>query len=113
LLPGIIETSFGWFVGYELLLVPILILAYEIFFRGFVQKSWLEKHWGGGAILAQTALFMIFLAFTASFGWATFPLILFSLFSGFIVWYNNSLIQAWVAQWAYLLIFDVFLLIMR
>jgi membrane protease YdiL (CAAX protease family) len=112
-LPTRVTGSFGWFVGYELILVPILALLYEIFFRGFVQKSWLEKRLGGFAILAQSALFMIFLLVTASFGWATFPLILFSFFAGFLMWQNNSLIQTWLASWFYLLLFDVFLLIMH
>jgi membrane protease YdiL (CAAX protease family) len=113
LLPQIVQGSFGWFVGYELLLVPILAAVYEIFFRGFIQKSWLEKHWGAWAIVAQSGLFVLFLLLTGSFGWATFPLVLFSFFSGFLLWYNNSLLQAWLAQWLYLLLFDVFLLITR
>lgn len=113
LLPGIIENSFGWFIGYELFLVPMLVAVYEIFFRGFIQKSWLEKHVGAWAIFGQSLIFVAFLAMTASFGWTTFPFILFSLFSGFLVWYNNSLVQAWIAQWLYLLLFDVFLLIMH
>lgn len=112
-LPGSVQSSFGWFVVYELLLVPILVVVYEIFFRGLIQKSWLEKRWNGFALLAQSIFFLFFLFMTASFGWATFPFILFSVFSGLLVWYNNSLIQAWLAQWLYLLLFDVFLLIMR
>lgn len=113
LLPGRIEQSFAWFVGYELLLVPALVLLYEIFFRGFLQKSWLENSFGGWAILVQGVIFILFLLLTASFGWGVFPLVLFSFFSGFLVWYNNSLLQAWIASWLYLLLFDVFLLIMR
>ncbi len=113
LLPDAVQRSFGWFVGYELLLVPILAAAYEIFFRGFIQKSWLEKYWGAWAILAQSAVFILFLFMTGSFGWATFPFILFSFFSGFLIWYNNSLVQAWLAQWLYWLLLDVFLLITR
>lgn len=112
-LPSAVENSFSWFLGYELLLVPLVVFVYEIFFRGLIQKGWLEKHWGAGAILAQAGIFMLFLALTGSFGWATFPFMLFAFFSGFIVWYNNSLIQAWAASWMYLLLFDVFLLIMR
>lgn len=112
-LPGAVQNSFGWFIAYELLLVPILVALYELFFRGLVQKSWLEKHWGWLAIVAQSIFFILFLLMTASFGWITFPFILFSLFSGFLVWYNNSLLQAWIAQWLYLLLFDVFLLITR
>lgn len=113
LLPQIVQGSFGWFVGYELVLVPILVAVYEIFFRGLLQKSWLEKHWGAWAILMQSAVFILFLLLTGSFGWATLPLIVFSFFSGFLLWYNNSLLQAWIAQWLYLLLFDVFLLITR
>ncbi len=113
LLPSVVESSFGWFVGYELILVPLLVAVYEIFFRGFIQKSWLEKHGGAWAIFGQGIIFIIFLAMTASFSWITAPFIFFSFFSGFLVWYNNSLIQAWIASWLYLLLFDLFLLIMR
>lgn len=111
LLPQVVQDSFSWFVGYELLLVPILTALYELFFRGFVQKSWLEAYWGGWAIIAQGALFVVFLLMTASFTWALFPLILFSFCSGFLVWKNNSLLQAWLSQWLYLLTLDIFILI--
>lgn len=111
LLPALVTSSFGWFLGYELILVPLLALLYEIFFRAFIQKSWLERHLGGFAVLAQSALFILFLLATGSFGWATFPLMVFSIFAGFLMWQNNSLIQTWVASWFYLLLFDVFLLI--
>jgi membrane protease YdiL (CAAX protease family) len=111
-LPALVQNSFVWFVVHELLLVPIIVGLYEIFFRGFIQKSWLEKRFGAWAILMQALIFIAFLLMTGSFGWTTFPFILFSFFSGFLVWYNNSLLQAWLAQWLYLFILDVALLIM-
>lgn len=111
MLPGVVQESFGWFVGYELVLVPLLLAFYEIFFRGFIQKSWLEKYFGWRAIVVQSLLFGIFLFATASLGWATFPLLLVSLGSGILVRYNHSLIQAWLSAWLSLLLFDVFLLI--
>lgn len=112
-LPPLVTQSFGWFLGYELLLAPLLLAFYEIFFRGFIQKSWLENHWGGLAILIQGILFIVFLLMTGSLGWATFPLVLISFFSGFLLWQNGSLIQSWVTSWLYLMLFDVFLLVMR
>lgn len=112
-LPGLVTSSFGWFLSYELLLVPVVAALYEIFFRGFIQKSWLEPHFGGLAVLMQSALFMLFLAVTGSFGWVTLPLMCFSLFAGFLLWQNNSLVQTWMTSWLYLLLFDVYLLLVR
>ena len=113
MVPGVIQNSFGAFVAYELLLVPILIALYEVFFRGFIQKSWLQKYWGALAIFAQTGVFVLFLLMTGSFGWSALPFIIFSLFSGFLVWKNNSLVQAWLAHWLFILAFDIFVLLMR
>lgn len=110
-LPEIVSKSLGGLVIYELLLVPFLVALYELFFRGLVQKSWLQEHWGIWAIFAQSILFIAFLLTTGSFSWAFFPLILFSFFSGFLVWKNGSLIQAWLASWLYLFLFDIFILV--
>lgn len=113
MLPSAIQESFPLFVTYELLLVPMLALLYEIFFRGLIQKIWLQKHWSYWAIFAQSGIFILFLLMTGSLGWNALPFILFSFFSGFLVWKNNALLQAWVASWLYLFFFDIFVLIMR
>lgn len=113
ILPAFIEDSLSAFLFYELLLVPLLVAVYEIFFRGFVQKNWLEKYWGGYAVWAQGVLFCAFLVLTASFGWFTAPFAIFSIFSGFLVWKNGSLIQSWLANWLYLLSFDILVLFLK
>lgn len=110
-LPEVVKKSLGGLVIYELLLVPFLVALYELFFRGLVQKNWLQRHWGLWAVFAQAGLFIAFLLMTASLSWALLPLILFSFFSGLLVWKNGSLIQAWLASWLYLFLFDIFVLV--
>jgi membrane protease YdiL (CAAX protease family) len=65
-LPLRVTESFGWFLVYELAIVPSTLILFEIFFRGFVQQSWLSDRLGWFSVLAQGILFIVFLFATPS-----------------------------------------------
>jgi membrane protease YdiL (CAAX protease family) len=111
-LPLSVKESFGWFLLYELLLVPVVLVFFEIFFRGFIQHSWLQARLGTWAILVQGGLFIIFLLATRSLSWSTAPLALFAFVSGFLMQKTNSLLYPFLATWLYVLLMDVYFLVM-
>ncbi len=107
-LPGIVQVSFWWFVFYELIVVSILLMLYEVFFRGLIQFFWL-KDFGMWAILIQTLFFVLFSINDIS--WQRFPLLLFCPFAGLIVYFSKSLWYSFVASWMFLFLVDIFFLI--
>jgi membrane protease YdiL (CAAX protease family) len=110
-LPLSVKESFGFFLLYELLLVPVVIIFFEIFFRGFIQYSWLQTRLGTWAIFIQGGLFLIFLLATKSLSWSTVPLALFSFVSGFLMQKTHSLLYPFLATWLYILLMDVYFLV--
>jgi membrane protease YdiL (CAAX protease family) len=112
-LPLRVTESFSWFLVYELLLVPITLVLFEIFFRGFVQQSWLVTRFGWLAVLVQGALFIIFLLATKSLGLSTLHLAFLAFVSGAVVYRTRSLWYALATGWLYLLLLDVYFLIIR
>jgi membrane protease YdiL (CAAX protease family) len=110
-LPLSVKESFGWFLLYELLLVPVVLIFFEIFFRGFIQHSWLQTRLGTWAIFIQGGLFLLFLLATKSLSWSTAPLALFAFVSGFLMQKTHSLLYPFLATWLYLLLMDVYFLV--
>jgi membrane protease YdiL (CAAX protease family) len=110
-LPLIVQQSFGWFLLYELILVPVVIIFFELFFRGFVQYSWLASRLGQWAILVQGVLFLLFLLATQSLSWNTVPLLLFAFISGFLIHKTRSMLYPLLATWLFIVLVDVYFLV--
>lgn len=111
-LPASVENSFLWFVFYELVLVSLSVLLYEVFFRGLVELFWL-RDFGTSSILIQTVLFFGLLALSRSISWQVVPLLIFCPLSGLISYRSQSIWYSVVASWTFLFLTDVFFLIYR
>lgn len=111
-LPIATRTNFWWFVLYEALLVPFIALLYEVFFRGFIQRLWLQSL-GIWAVVVQGVFFVGLLSLSDGLSWERVPAVLFAFFSGLIVYYSGSLWYAWGASWLFFFLVDIFYLIAR
>ena len=111
-LPFLVERSFLWFVLYEIFLVPIVVLLYEVFFRGFVQTLWL-RHLGWRAILVQWGLFLILFLISKDFSWSNAPFLLFAPIAGFVAYRSHSIWYSLLASSLFFLLVDIFFLIFR
>lgn len=111
-LPLFVEIHFGWFLAYELVLVTVTVLFYEVFFRGLVQLSWLQSLgvWG---IVIQTVLFYALIYFSQDISWAMAPFLIFCPLAGYIAYRSQSIWYSSIASWAFLFLTDIFLLVYR
>ncbi len=107
-----IQSNFLWFLLYEALLVPFMALLYEVFFRGLVQRLWLSS-FGLVAVFIQAFLFVGLLFLADDLSWQRVPALIFSLFSGLIVYYSGSLWYAWGASWFFYFLIDMFRLVLH
>lgn len=111
-LPLSVETSFVWFILYELVLLTVTVLFYETFFRGLVQLLWLETlgMWG---IVIQTVLFYALIYLSQDISWAVAPLLIFCPLAGLIAYRSQSIWYSSIASWTFLFLTDIFFLIYR
>lgn len=109
-LPALVETSFLWFVLYEVGLVAVMALLYEAFFRGLVQTLWLRSL-GWRAVAVQTGLFFLLVALGGGLNWRMAPLLVFSPFAGLVAYRADSLWYSWGASWCFLFLTDIFFLV--
>lgn len=112
ILPLSVETNFVWFLAYELVLVTLTVLLYEVFFRGLVQLLWLRSL-GVWSIVAQAALFFGLIYFSQDISWAVAPLLIFCPLAGLIAYRSQSIWYSSIASWIFLFLTDVFFLIYR
>lgn len=107
-LPSIIETNFFWFTFYELVVVSIIVMLYEVFFRGLIQFFWLKdvRMW---AIVIQVLCFLIFSINDLS--WQRVPLLIFCPFAGLVAYFSKSLWYSFLASWIFLFLVDIFFLV--
>jgi len=110
--PVTVQLHFFWFLLYELLLVSLTTLLYEVFFRGLVQSLWL-KSFGILAVLFQAALFVGLLYLSDDISWQRAPLIIFSPLAGLVAYFSQSIWYSWAASWAFFFLTDVFLLVIH
>lgn len=110
IIPVSVETSFFWFVLYELVLVAFVALLYEVFFRGLVTLLWLRSL-GPWSVLIQTALFLGFAYLSSAISWQMAPILIFVPFAGFIAYRSRSIRYSFAASWIFLFLTDIFFLI--
>ncbi|MDO8566414.1 MAG: CPBP family intramembrane metalloprotease [Candidatus Moranbacteria bacterium] len=110
--PALIETGFVWFVLYELVLVPFMIILYEVFFRGLVELLWL-KAFGLWAVFIQTGIFLGFSYLSHDVSWQRLPFLIFCPLAGFIAYRSGSLWYSFAASWVFLFLTDIFFLVFR
>lgn len=110
--PVLVETSFVWFMLYELVLVTLTALLYEVFFRGLVQLSWLRGI-GLWSVAIQATLFFGLFFLSQAISWQMAPLLIFCPFAGLIAYRSQSIWYSFLASWIFLFLTDVFFLIFR
>lgn len=110
--PITVQLHFSWFLLYELILVTLTTLLYEVFFRGLVQLSWLRS-FGMLAVILQAVLFVGLLYLSDDISWQRAPIIIFSPLAGLVAYFSQSLWYSWAASWAFLFLTDVFLLVIH
>lgn len=109
-LPVSVSTQFGLFLLYELLLVPITVLMYEVFFRGLIELLWLRAWGAWQAIVVQSLLFVGLLALSADLTWQKTPYLVFLPFAGYIAYRSRSIWYSFFASWLFIVLADIFLL---
>lgn len=110
--PVLVETSFVWFVLYELILVPFMVILYEVFFRGLVELLWL-KSLGLWAVFIQAGIFFGFAYLSHDISWQRAPLLIFCPLAGLIAYRSGSLWYSFAASWIFLFLIDIFFLVFR
>ena len=110
--PVTVQLHFFWFLLYELLLVSLTTLLYEVFFRGLVQLLWL-KSFGLLAVFFQAALFVGLLYLSGDISWQRAPLIIFSPLAGLVAYFSRSIWYSWAASWTFFFLTDIFLLVIH
>jgi len=104
-LPVKFSVKFIYFALYELLLVSSYLIFYELFFRGFVMFSFIEKI-DYLAPLIQFLLFLVFSYFVGYIIWDNTLYILTAFFSGWIAWESRSLIYSFAYSLIFIIITD-------
>ncbi|TAK95639.1 hypothetical protein EPO05_03575 [Patescibacteria group bacterium] len=104
-----ISKSFLTFLVYELGIVGVFVVCFEIFFRGFVIATYRERL-GRMSVLLQLGLFLLFLwlgqQLTLSF--AVFPILAFC--SGIVVYQTRSVVFAILSSWLFIILMDAILI---
>jgi hypothetical protein len=111
-LPMSIQTDFLWFLLYEALVMPVMTLFYEVFFRGFIGLLWLRPL-GVVSILLQAGLFALMLFVAGDLTANQVPALIFAPFAGLIAYYSRSVWYSWGATWFFFFLIDVYFLISR
>lgn len=112
LLPLSIQTDFLWFLLYEALMAPLMVLFYEVFFRGFIGLLWLRSL-GVVSIFLQAGLFVLLLFVAGDLSANQVPALIFAPLAGLIAYYSQSVWYSWGATWLFFFLIDVYLLISR
>ncbi len=94
----------------DLFVLPIVILAKEFFFRGFVMKGLTSIMGASFAIIAQAFFFLFYeLGVGGMISAQSMLLIIIpNIFFGFIAYKNKSIFVSTVFHWIYLLILDIY-----
>lgn len=111
-LPQSIQTDFLWFLLYEALMAPLVVLFYEVFFRGFIGLLWLRSL-GVVSIFLQAGLFVLLLFVAGDLSANQVPALIFAPLAGLIAYYSQSVWYSWGATWLFFFLIDVYLLISR
>lgn len=109
--PVQVERSFFWFVLYEVGVVAMIVVLYEVFFRGFIQIFWLRSA-GRWAVIVQSIIFISWVLW-GGVEWGQVPLVVFCPFAGYIAYQTQSIKYSFFASWLFLFLNDVFFLIFR
>jgi len=103
--PVFARASFGYFLLYELVLVNLLFLAQEIFFKGFL-LSVLRERLGVWSILIQSTVFLFPLLVYSSYFFETLPMVILSFFGGLAAYKSRSFFFSYLPGLIFLILLD-------
>lgn len=104
-IPDVIVGSYKNFLFYSLTTVLFFVVVYDFFFRGFLMMT-LGLKIGWRAILVQTVIFALLVAFIGNIIWALVPYMIFAPFAGIIVYKSGSIIYSSIMQFIILIILN-------
>ena len=107
--PDFVKTSFGYFLLYELVLVNLLFLLQEIFFKGFLLSALREKL-GYWSILIQSAVFLFPLLILSSYFVTALPMIALSLLGGLVAYKSRSFVYSYLSGLIFLTLLDAYII---
>ena len=105
-LQPIYADSFANFLFYEISIVLFSIIVFDLFFRSFFMLNMVSLL-GAWSILAQFGLFFVFLYMFVGSVWAFVPYLIFSFFSGVIVYKSRSIWYSVVSQLIFMMLVDL------
>jgi|WetSurMetagenome_2_1015567.scaffolds.fasta_scaffold55702_3 membrane protease YdiL (CAAX protease family) len=109
LLPSNVTSQFYFFLIYELVLMNIMIFAYEFFYRGFVLFLFSKKigHW---AIFLQAIIFVLFSSVENGFYWQFAAPLVLSLSSGILAYKSKSFIFSYISNLLFIIILNSYII---
>lgn len=107
--PNFAKTSFEYFLLYELVLVNMLFLLQEMFFKGFLLSALREKL-GSWSILIQSAVFLFPLLIFSDYFLETLPMVILSVLGGFVAYKNRSFVFSYLSGITFLILLDAYII---
>jgi hypothetical protein len=104
-----ISGNFLMFVFYELVLVNLLLLFQEYFFKGFIISICREK-FSKLSIIIQAAIYLIPLAFVSASLWNIIPMAIISIFGGILAYRTKTFFYSYLGSLLFLIVLDSYLI---
>ncbi len=105
-LPAIVTGNFWFFLGYEIFLVGMFVVFYEVFFRGFVLFSFIRLKYV--SVFASVFLFAVLLLASENFDWLHAHYLIAAPFAGIIAYQSRSIFYSIAFTWIFIIIADAF-----
>ena len=108
-LPQAIRNNFGFFVFYQLILVNLLLLFQEYFFKGFLISTCREK-FSYLSIPLQALIYLIPLMLVSESLWSVIPMAIVSVFGGILAYHTRTFFYSYLGSWVFMLLLDAYLI---
>ncbi len=108
-LPVFAQINFWYFLLYELVLVNLLFLAQEIFFKGFLLAALREKL-GYWSIFIQSTVFLFPLFIYNSYFFETLPMVVISLLGGLTAYKSRTFFFSYLPSFVFLITLDTYII---
>lgn len=102
---GRLKGNFSSFLYYEFVVILPILLAFGVFFQGFI-LSFAETRLWRLAVLAQYLFFLFFLWISGGFNWDAGLYMICALFAGAVAYQSRSLFYSIAYSWIFVVIAD-------
>lgn len=107
--PDFFKASFGYFLFYELVLVNLLFLLQEIFFKGFLLSA-LRTKLGYWSVLIQALVFIFPLIIFSEYFFETLPMVALSFLGGLVAYKSRSFVFSYLSGMIFLILLDTYII---